>query len=183
MIPGAGPGTGLRGSSTGTNVIRTDARGGLAARLIATWFGVGLTPVAPGTCASIAALPLAWMIRAATGPAGLGTAVALVFLAGCWAAGVIAKQHDEPDPAEIVVDEVAGQWLVLLVVPFEPIAWALGLLLFRLFDIWKPWPVSWADRQVKGGLGIMLDDVLAAGYAVLVLEVLRTVGGAVGVRS
>jgi phosphatidylglycerophosphatase A len=149
---------------------------------MATWFGVGLSPVAPGTCAAIAALPLAWMIRAATGPAGLGAAVVFVFLAGCWAAGTTAKLHDEPDPAEIVIDEVAGQWLVLLVAPRTPIAWALGFLLFRLFDIWKPWPVSWVDRQVKGGLGTMLDDVLAAGYAVLVLEVLWAVGGVAGVR-
>jgi phosphatidylglycerophosphatase A len=82
-----------------------------------------------------------------------------------------------------VIDEVAGQWLVLVAVPLDPLAYALALLLFRIFDIWKPWPVRWADRHVKGGLGIMLDDLLAAVYAVLVLSVLLAIGGVSGVRS
>ena len=71
---------------------------------------------------------------------------------------------------------------MLLATPLEPIAWLLAFVLFRLFDIWKPWPVNWADRHVKGGFGIMLDDVLAAGYALVVLIMAFAIGGALGVR-
>lgn len=150
--------------------------------LIATWFGVGLSPLAPGTCGSLAALPIAWAIRAISGAEGLAAALVLVFGAGMWAADAVAKTSGIQDPAAVVVDEVAGQWLVLLAAPFDPVAWALAFLLFRLFDIWKPWPVRWADRHVKSGFGIMLDDILAGGYALLVLTVLRASGGALGVR-
>lgn len=87
------------------------------------------------------------------------------------------------DPGEIVIDEVAGQWLALLSAPLTPLAYALVFLLFRIFDICKPWPVRWADRQVPGGLGIMLDDLLAAVYAALALLVLLAIGGVFGVRS
>ncbi|MGH7029335.1 MAG: phosphatidylglycerophosphatase A, partial [Stellaceae bacterium] len=73
--------------------------------------------------------------------------------------------------------------LVLLAAPFDLAAWILAFLLFRLFDIWKPWPIGWADRQIHGGFGIMLDDLLAAGYAALVLVALLAIGGGSGVRS
>ncbi len=110
-------------------------------------------------------------------------AVALILLGGgCWAAGTVAKARGIADPGEIVIDEVAGQLLVLLAAPPDPLAWLLAFALFRLFDIWKPWPVGWADRHVGGGFGIMLDDVLAAGYASLVLAVVQPVAGAFGVR-
>ncbi len=145
-------------------------------------FGVGLSPIAPGTCASLVALPIAWAIRAMWGDPGLAVALALVFAVGCWAAGRVAGAAGFQDPAAIVVDEVAGQWLVLLAAPLEPIPWLLAFVLFRLFDIWKPWPVNWADRHVKGGFGIMLDDVLAAGYALVVLMVAMAIGGALGVH-
>ncbi len=152
------------------------------AELIATWFGVGLSPIAPGTCASLVALPIAWAIRATSGDPGLAVALMLVFAVGCWAAGAVAADSGVQDPAAIVIDEIAGQWLVLLATPLEPIAWLLAFVLFRLFDIWKPWPVNWADRHVKGGFGIMLDDVLAAGYALIVLIMAFAIGGALGVR-
>ena len=139
------------------------------AMLIATGFGVGLSPVAPGTAASLVALAIAWAIHAVTGNPGLTVAAALVFAIGCWAADVVARVHRARDPDVVVVDEVAGQWLVLLAAPFDPLGWGFAFLLFRLFDISKPWPAGWVDRHVKGGLGIMLDDILAAGYAVLVL--------------
>jgi phosphatidylglycerophosphatase A len=150
--------------------------------VIATGFGVGLSPLAPGTCASLFALPFAWGIRAEWGAAGLGIAVALIFVVGGWAAGVAAKVHGVRDPGSVVVDEIAGQWLALVATPLDPVGWALAFVLFRLFDIWKPWPVGWADRHVKGGFGIMLDDVLAAGYALFVLMALRAIGGAIGVH-
>ena len=151
--------------------------------LLATGFGAGLSPVASGTCASLAGLPLAWVIRSHWGPHGLAVAAALAFAAGWWAAATVAKATGANDPAAIVIDEIAGQWLVLLRAPLDPLAYALAFLLFRIFDIWKPWPARWADREVKGGLGIMLDDLLAAIYAVALFSGLLAIGGASGVRS
>jgi len=137
----------------------------------------------PGTWGSLAALPCAWVIRGMWGVAGLAIAAAIVFAVGCWAAGMIAKTSGAKDPGEIVIDEVAAQWIVLLPVPLDPLPYAAAFLLFRIFDIWKPWPVWLADRRVHGGLGIMLDDLLAAVYAALVLLVALMTGGAFGVRS
>lgn len=137
----------------------------------------------PGTWGSLAALPCAWTIRSVWGVAGLAIAAAIMFAVGCWAAGTIAKTSGVKDPGAIVIDEVAAQWLVLLPAPLDPLFYAAAFLLFRAFDIRKPWPVRWADCRVPGGLGIMVDDLLAAVYAVLVLVLLSAVGGAFGVRS
>jgi len=114
---------------------------------------------------------------------GLAAGAAVVFAAGWWAAAVVAKTSEIKDPGAIVIDEVAAQLLVLIATPAEPLAWSMAFVLFRIFDIWKPWPVRWADRRVIGGFGIMLDDLLAAVYAFLVLSVLLAIGGVFGVRS
>jgi phosphatidylglycerophosphatase A len=151
--------------------------------MLATWFGLGLLPVAPGSWASLAALPFAWAIRSLFGFAGLAAASAVAFLVGWWASGIVARASTVKDPGAVVIDEIAGQWLVLLAAPLDPLAYALAFLLFRVFDTWKPWPARWADRHVKGGLGIVLDDLLAAIYAVIVLLGLLTTRGAFGVRS
>jgi phosphatidylglycerophosphatase A len=151
--------------------------------VLGTWFGAGLLPVVPGSWGSLAALPCAWVIRSLWGVAGLALAAVIVFAAGCWAAATIAKASGVRDPGAIVIDEVAAQWLVLLPAPLDPLSYAVAFLLFRIFDIWKPWPVRWADRRLSGGLGVMLDDLLAAVYAVLVFLVALTTGGAFGVRS
>lgn len=151
--------------------------------LLATWFGVGLAPVAPGSLASIVALPMAWAIRGLWGEPGLAIAAAIVFAAGCWAAAMAVAASGRDDPGAVVIDEVAGQLLALLAAAPSLLGWVSAFLLFRLFDIWKPWPVRWADRHVAGGLGIMLDDLLAAGYVALILFGLAALGGAVGVRS
>jgi phosphatidylglycerophosphatase A len=151
--------------------------------LLATWFGTGLLPITPGTWGSLAALPFAWAIRSHSGTTGLAVATVIVFAIGWWAAATVAKASAIEDPGAVVIDEVAAQWLVLLPAPLDPLAYALAFLLFRIFDIWKPWPVRWADRHVKGGLGIMLDDLLAAVYAVALLSGLLAIGGVSGVRS
>jgi phosphatidylglycerophosphatase A len=96
------------------------------------------------------------------------TGAVAVFLAGWWATGRYIRD-DGDDPKEVVIDEVAGQLLCLSVVAPGWLAYAAGFALFRLFDIVKPWPVGWCDRTVKGALGVMLDDVLAAVYAAAVL--------------
>jgi phosphatidylglycerophosphatase A len=150
--------------------------------VLATWFGVGLIPIAPGTWGSLAALPCAWAIRSLWGVAGLAVAIAIVFFAGWWAAATVVKASGDNDPGFVVIDEVPAQWLVLLTASHDPLAWALAFLLFRIFDVWKPWPVRWADQHVKGGLGVMLDDIAAASYALLVLAGLLAIGGVFGVR-
>ncbi len=133
--------------------------------LLATWCGAGLLPRAPGTWGSMAALPFAWIIHGAFGGIGLAAAAALLFAAGLWSAGVFAGAAGVDDPAPVVIDEVVGQWLTLA--PFEPdlALWGAGFVFFRIADIAKPWPVSWAERRFTGSLGIMADDVLAAAYA------------------
>ena len=151
--------------------------------LLATWFGTGFLPIFPGSWASIAALPTGWAIAWLWGVPGLAAAASLAFIVGWWAAATVEKASGTTDPGAIVIDEVAGQWLVLVPAPLDPLSYALAFVLFRIFDIWKPWPVRWADHHVKGGLGIMLDDLLAAIYAVLVFLVLLAIGGASGVRS
>lgn len=140
------------------------------AMVVATWFGAGLSPKAPGTVGSVASLVLwaplvlqetAWWVR-------LLAAVA-VFVAGTLAADAIVKAHGKEDPQIVVADEVAGMGVTLLFATHGALSLALGVVLFRIFDIWKPWPVRWFDRNVKGGFGAMLDDVVAAVYALACL--------------
>jgi phosphatidylglycerophosphatase A len=137
--------------------------------VIATWFGAGLLPRAPGTWGSLAALPFAWIISYLGGWIALLTATVLVFALGVWAAGKTARQTGVQDPGSIVIDEVAGMWMTLIPAGTDPLAYLIGFILFRIADIYKPWPASWADRTVKGGFGVMLDDMLAAGYALIVM--------------
>ena len=138
---------------------------------IACGFGSGLSPVAPGTAGSAAAL-LPWLIlRELPWPLVLGV-IALVFALGVWASKVAIARLRISDPGAVVIDEFVGQWIALLPLLFLAHGWAwllAGFSLFRVFDVTKPWPVSWADRKLKGGLGVMLDDVLAGAYAALVL--------------
>jgi phosphatidylglycerophosphatase A len=145
--------------------------------VVATWFAAGLLPFSPGTWGSLAALPFAWAIVAAAGKTGLAIATSALVGIGAWAAKAVIADLGLDDPGAVVVDEVAGQWLVLLAAPRRLWAYALGFVLFRLFDIWKPWPVGWADRHVRGGFGVMLDDLLAAVYAAIVLLAIERAAG------
>jgi phosphatidylglycerophosphatase A len=140
--------------------------------LLSTWFGAGLLPAAPGTWGSLAALPFAWIIQSVGGPPALLLATVLVSAVGIWSSTLYVNRRQVEDPQEIVIDEVAGQWLVLLAAPPDLMFYAIGFLVFRVFDIWKPWPARWADRRLTGGLGVMLDDLLAAGYGALVMAAL-----------
>jgi phosphatidylglycerophosphatase A len=152
------------------------------AALLATWFGTGLLPIAPGSWASLAALPLAWSIASFWDRQSLGIVAVILLFVGWWAASTVTAASGIRDPSAVVIDEVAGQWLVMVAAPLDPLAYAVAFLLFRIFDIWKPWPVWWVDCRVKGGLGIMLDDLLAAVYAAAALSVLLVIGGVLGVR-
>ena len=135
------------------------------ASLIATVFGVGYAPVAPGTVASLVALPIAWFVDAGTLPL---LAIAL-FLLGWSASEAVVRRGGAQDPPHIVIDEVAGQGLALLPAPRDLAAYAVAFLAFRATDILKPWPASWADRSLPGGLGVMADDFIAAIYAGLIV--------------
>jgi phosphatidylglycerophosphatase A len=141
------------------------AKPGRPAFWLATWFGCGLLPVAPGSFASLAALPLAWALIWLGGPWLLLAAIALVFGLGLWAADRYMAAVGVHDPSAIVIDEIAGQWLTLLVAPLDPLAYLLGFVLFRIADVLKPWPVGWLDRRVGGAFGVMIDDLAAALYA------------------
>jgi phosphatidylglycerophosphatase A len=141
--------------------------------MVLSWFGCGLSPKAPGTVASLGAIPLGAAIHWAFGPVSLVVCALVLFFAG-WgvtAAHLNGQSHDA-DPQWIVIDEVVGQWLALAAVPFTPAGYALAFVLFRLFDIVKPWPVSWADQKIGGALGIMLDDFLAGLYAAVVASLI-----------
>lgn len=149
-------------------------------RLVATFFGAGLLPWAPGTWGSLAALPLGYLLHRAGGFPLLALATVALLVAGWWAVARETEGAADPDPGEIVVDEVVGQWIALF--PLSAGLWLMGVapgvfpwpgwvgafVMFRLFDVWKPWPVSWADRQ-PGATGVMLDDVVAGIMAALVV--------------
>lgn len=145
-------------------------------KFIGTWFGVGLIPKAPGTFGSIAALPFAWVIESCCGHTALFIASIAAFLVGWIACHFYLPHTDAKDPKEIVIDEVSGQWLLLSFMPQTVISYAVGLLLFRFFDIVKPWPVRIADRKIHGGFGVMFDDTLAAVYPVVICWGLNLLG-------
>ena len=143
------------------------------AMLICTWFGVGLVKFAPGSWASLFALPFAWVIYEFGQLPALAVATLLVFAVGVWVANIYTRNLSEDDPPQVVIDEVAGQWLTLLVVPPSFLYYMMGCIFFRITDILKPWPIAWADKHIKGGLGIMFDDILAGVYAALALFAFR----------
>lgn len=141
--------------------------------LLSTWLGSGLAARAPGTWGTLAALPFAYGIMLMGGPELLKLAAIAVFFVGVWAAGKYAVDSGLDDPSEVVIDEVAAIWLVLVYAPFTLTGWIVAFGLFRFFDIVKPWPVSLADQKIEGGFGIMADDIVAALYAILVFFLYR----------
>jgi phosphatidylglycerophosphatase A len=138
---------------------------------ISTWFGCGYFPKAPGTAGSAAAIAIALLIDWLAGwpPLAYAAMAALLTAPAMWAAGETARQRNLKDPQIVVVDEVAGQWLALA--GARALNWKSFLaafVLFRLFDIWKPWPVRQME-SLPGGVGIVADDLMAGVYAALVL--------------
>ncbi len=136
------------------------------AHTLSTWFGLGLIPPCPGTWGSLAALPMAWIIVMFFGHSSLIIACLLVTILGLWSSEVYARSSANKDPSEVIIDEVAGQWIALLFLPLSLKAYLISFGFFRLFDILKPWPISFCDQKLKGGLGIMADDIVA-GFAAL----------------
>ena len=146
-------------------------RGSGAAQTISTWFGCGYSSKAPGTVGSAAAIGIAILIEHFAGwpPPLFAALAAVVSLPAIWAAGETARQSGKKDPQFVVVDEVVGQWLALAGArTLNWKAWLAAFLLFRLFDIWKPFPVRQLEL-LPGGWGIVADDLMAGVYAALVL--------------
>jgi len=142
-----------------------------SARWLAVWFGCGYAPKGPGTAGSAAALVIAVLLHLAwpLPPFSFGILAALLLIPGIWAAGVVARDTGGKDPQVVVVDEVIGQWTALAgAATLNWKSWLAAFLLFRLFDIWKPFPIRKLE-SLPGGTGIVMDDVMAGIYAALVL--------------
>jgi phosphatidylglycerophosphatase A len=135
---------------------------------LAFGFGTGLAPYAPGTVGSLPGVALAWICLPLAFEWRLAVGLVLV-VAGIWLCGESARRMGVHDHPGIVWDEIAAMYLVLLTVPPSIALWALAFGLFRLFDIAKPWPIRDLDHRLRGGTGIMLDDLAAAFYAASIL--------------
>jgi len=137
---------------------------------IATGLGAGYLPKAPGTWGSLLALPLHFFLRQLA-PQHYALSLAAIFFIGVIAAGQAEKILDRKDPGVVVIDEVIGMLITLIAAPDNPLIWLLGFLLFRFFDIVKPYPIRLIDQRINGGMGIVLDDVLAGIYSLIALQV------------
>lgn len=133
---------------------------------LATWFGFGFLKPAPGTWGSLAALPFGVLMLKESFYL-LPIFTVLMLFIGLWASRRFSKSAGVEDSPMIVIDEVVGVWIALIPAGTNPVMIFLAFLFFRFFDILKPWPVSVVDRRVKGAVGVMMDDVLAGGYAAL----------------
>jgi phosphatidylglycerophosphatase A len=144
------------------------------ARAIATWFGCGYAPAAPGTAGSLAAVAIALALNLwlGWGPIAFLILAAILLLPGIWAAGIVANEEGREDPGLVVVDEVIGQWITIAgASTLNWKSWLAAFAFFRIFDIWKPPPARRMERW-HGGLGIVADDVMAGLYGALAIFVL-----------
>ncbi len=143
--------------------------------LIAYGFGAGLSPKAPGTMGTLVAIPIYLLLANLPGLVYL-LAVAAMIGVGVWACDKVASELGEDDPSAIVWDEVVGFLVAMAAAPVISLAWIImGFLLFRLFDIYKPWPVSWAENRFRGGIGIIADDLIAGAMTWVVLTVMAMI--------
>ncbi len=137
--------------------------------LIATGFYSGYLPKAPGTWGSLVGLALFFLLHTLSLEVYLAV-VAGIFVLGTFAAGEAEKIMDRKDPGLVVIDEIVGMLITMIAIPATPLAMTLGFILFRIFDIWKPFPIRLIDQRFHGGLGIMLDDVVAGIYSLIILQ-------------
>ena len=132
-------------------------------------FGSGLVPFAPGTFGTLAALPVYWLLKDVSLAVYLSIII-MAFIAGIWICQQSADWLGKDDPSAVVWDEIVGYLVTMIAAP-SGWEWMLaGFILFRFFDILKPWPISWADKQLHGGFGIMVDDVIAGLFALMVMQ-------------
>jgi phosphatidylglycerophosphatase A len=147
------------------------------AHVIAFGFGSGLSPRAPGTAGTLAAWPLGWIMGSVLPPALFAGVMVFFFAIGAWACTVTGRRLGVEDHPAMVVDEMVAFLLVLAILPRD-LSWqAAAFVLFRAFDIVKPAPIAWFERRFRGGFGVMFDDLLAAGYTLLVLALLKRLLG------
>ncbi len=140
---------------------------------VAFGFGSGCSPIAPGTIGTLVAVPLYLLIQDLSLIA-YAVMLVLTFSLGVWLCANTSQALGVHDHGGIVWDEFVGYWITMFAAP-SPWYWCvIGFLLFRIFDIWKPFPISWLDKKVHGGLGIMIDDVLAGVFALVCLQILAT---------
>ena len=149
------------------------------AKILATYFGLGLSPKAPGTVGSFGTLPLAGLVAYYYGTLGLFVAALVIFFTGVWATHQLIKNQKNKDPSMVVIDEVVGQMLTFALVGDYLIGncnlwylYLIGFALFRFFDILKMGPVKWADTKLHNAWGVMLDDVFAGCFAAVFLFVI-----------
>ncbi len=136
---------------------------------ISCGFGLGLAPKAPGTFGTLLGIAIVYF-TAPTGPVKFAIITAVLFFVGIGVCQVTASALERRDPRAIVWDEAVGYCVAMLFVPVSAVTLILGFLLFRFFDIWKPWPISAVDRHVHGGFGIMLDDAIAGIFTCVLLQ-------------
>ena len=139
-------------------------------QFLAFGFGSGLFPRAPGTAGTLAAIPLYWLI-ADWGLVWYTAVVLVAALLGIWICGAASRELNVHDHPGIVWDEFVGYWITLWAVPVDWVWMLAGFVVFRVLDIAKPWPISYLDRKVKGGFGIMIDDILAGVMACATLHI------------
>ena len=143
------------------------------AHVLAFGFGAGLVRFAPGTVGTLVAWPVGWLLAASMPPAAMLGLAGALFLLGIWCCGVTGEHLGVADHGAMVWDEMVAFLLILAILPRE-LAWqAAGFLAFRVFDIAKPPPIRWLERRLRGGFGVMFDDVVAAGCALLVLALAK----------
>ncbi len=147
----------------------------MIATYASTLFGIGRVRFAPGTLASVVALPFAWIVLKLWGSVALLSLSVVTAAFGAWACDVYARRTGTHDPSECVIDELAGQFLACALAPLSLTGFALAFALFRLFDVSKLWPISAAER-LPGGFGIMADDMLAGLLAGAIVAVMANVG-------
>ncbi len=131
----------------------------------ATFFGSGKFPFASGTAGSIAALPVIWLIHSTLGVSAVVAFAVILFFVGIWASTIYIEVSGGNDPSPVVIDEVVGQAIAVSFLPIGLIEYGVAFVFFRIFDITKIWPANWAEQRLKGGLAVMLDDVVAGLYA------------------
>ena len=145
------------------------------AHFIALGFGAGLAPIVPGTFGTLAAIPIYWALALVAPPLVIAFLAIPLFFVGVWACDVTGRDLGVADHRAMVWDEIVAFLPLAAVSSASPWLQALAFLLFRLFDIWKPFPIRDLERRVKGGLGVMIDDVGAAFYAYVVFVVIIVV--------
>ncbi|MFA5592100.1 MAG: phosphatidylglycerophosphatase A [Micavibrio sp.] len=141
---------------------------------IATWFGCGLMHPGPGTWGTLGALPIGLILLVLGGKAALIAGIILIIPIGLWASARFEAMVETHDNSMIVIDEAAGLWITLLACTLTPLSIILSFALFRFFDILKPWPISWCDKNIGGAKGVMFDDIAAGLFAALTLFLLET---------